>query len=408
VSSPVTLLRRNRDFRKLFTAELVMFGGDWFVMIPLLGLLPKLTGSGLWGGLVIAVDTGVTALLLPYTGTIADRLDRRKIMLTTNLAAIGAVLALLLVRSSGTVWIALVAIAAESVAKAFYSPAGSAALPNVVDAPDLPAANALAGASWGTMLVLGASLGGLLASVAGPYVCFLVAAVCLAFAAGRIWRIRRPLQLSRPAVAVRPLAAVREALRYTGKNPRVLSLVTVKCGVGFGNGVLTALPLLATVTFAAGPVGTGLLFAARGAGALIGPLLMRPLLTRPAWLLPGVAVSMVVYGLAYVGVGLAPWFALALVLVAVAHLGGGGNWMMSNYALQAVVPDALRGRVFSVDLMIATLSVSLSQLVVGAFIDSVSPRTVVMVSGLVTIGYAGVWRLLTRRALSSSRFDALS
>src|SRR5947208_7228723 len=198
-----------------------MFGGDWFVMIPLLGLLPRLTGSGLWGGLVIAVDTGVTALLLPYTGTIADRIDRRKIMLTTNLAAILAVLALLLVRSSGTAWIALVAIAAESVAKAFYSPAGSAALPNVVDAPDLPAANALAGASWGTMLVVGASLGGLLASFAGPYVCFLVAAACLALAAGRIWRIRLPLQLSRHGVAVRPLAAVREALRYTWNNPRV-------------------------------------------------------------------------------------------------------------------------------------------------------------------------------------------
>src|SRR5207253_8586393 len=100
-----------------------------------------------------------------------------------------------LVRSAGTAWIALVAIAAESVAKAFYSPAGSAALPNVVDAPDLPAANALAGASWGTMLVVGASLGGVLASAVGPYPCFLVAAVCLALAAVRIAGIRRPLQV---------------------------------------------------------------------------------------------------------------------------------------------------------------------------------------------------------------------
>src|SRR5438105_838729 len=104
------------------------------------------------------------------------------------------------------------------------------------------------GGGWFVMIPLlgllpkltGSGLGGLLASFAGPYVCFLVAAACLALAAGQIWRIRRPLQLSRPAVAVRPLAAVREALRYTWNNPRVLSLVTVKCGVGFGNGVLTA------------------------------------------------------------------------------------------------------------------------------------------------------------------------
>ena len=59
----------NRDFRRLFLAELVVFGADWFVMVPLLVLLPELTGSGVWGALVLAVDTGIIALLLPYTGT---------------------------------------------------------------------------------------------------------------------------------------------------------------------------------------------------------------------------------------------------------------------------------------------------------------------------------------------------
>ena len=58
MSSPLSVLVRNRDFRSLFVAELVVFGADWFVMVPLLVLLPQLTGSGVWGALVLAADTG--------------------------------------------------------------------------------------------------------------------------------------------------------------------------------------------------------------------------------------------------------------------------------------------------------------------------------------------------------------
>ena len=84
------MLARNRDFRNLFLAELVVFGSDWFVLVPLVVLLPELTGSGVPGALVLAIDTGMIALLLPYTGTVADRLDRRRIMITANLAALAS------------------------------------------------------------------------------------------------------------------------------------------------------------------------------------------------------------------------------------------------------------------------------------------------------------------------------
>src|SRR5215207_10462216 len=102
VATPFSVLTRNRDFRRLFGAELVVFGADWFVMVPLLVLLPELTGSGVWGALVLAADTGIIALLLPYTGTIADRFDRRKIMMVANLAALISALLLFVVSSSAT------------------------------------------------------------------------------------------------------------------------------------------------------------------------------------------------------------------------------------------------------------------------------------------------------------------
>ncbi|MCO1598117.1 MFS transporter [Micromonospora sp. RHAY321] len=397
MASTLSVLTGNRSFRNLFLAELVVFGADWFVMVPLLVLLPELTGSGVWGALVLAVDTGIVALLLPYTGTVADRFDRRKIMIAANVAALLGVLLLLGVRA-GTAWLALVAIGVVAVAKAFYSPAAQAALPNVLEPDELAAGNAVAGSAWGTMTVVGASLGGVLSSAAGPYVCFWVAAVGLALAAGLAGRIRRPLQAPRDAdrPAQRTWAAVREALGYIGHRPRVLALVTVKSAVGLGNGVLTVFPLLAGV-YGVGSLGAGLLFAVRGAGALVGPILMRRVLTNRSWLLPGLALSMSLYGLSYLGASVVRWFPLVLLLVFVAHFAGGSNWVMSNFALQGEVPDRLRGRVFATDMMLATLAISVSQLAVALVVDVVDERVVLAGCGLVTLVYAVGWRIATRR-----------
>jgi Transmembrane secretion effector len=248
--------------------------------------------------------------------------------------------------------------------------------------------------------VVGALLGGVLAVAVGPYTCFVVTAACLIASAALVWRIRRAMQAGRDAaLPARPLAAIAEAMRYIRHRPRVAALVTVKSAVGLGNGVLTTFPLLATTVFHSGPAGTGLLFAARGAGALVGPLLLRRVLAHRSWLLPGLAVLMGIYGLAYLSVAVAPWFALVLVLIALAHTAGGGNWAMSNFALQAEVPDGLRGRVFATDIMLATLAVSTSQLTVGGLVDHVDPRLLIGCCGATTLLYSLAWRLTTRRLL---------
>ncbi|MBO4209306.1 MFS transporter [Micromonospora echinofusca] len=396
--SPLRVLARNRSFRRLFVAELIVFGADWFVMVPLLVLLPELTGSGIWGALVLAADTAIVALMLPFTGTIADRMDRRRIMVVANLGALAGVLLLLLVRSAGTAWLALLAIGTVAVAKALYSPAAQAALPNVLEPDELAGGNAVAGSAWGTMTVVGASLGGVISAAFGPYVCFWIAAVGLVVAAVIAARIRRPLQAPRDGSVPTPRtwAAIGEAMRYIVHRPSVRALVTVKSAVGLGNGVLTVFPLLAGV-YGVGAVGLGLLFAVRGAGALVGPMLMRRVLGNRSWLLPGLALSMALYGLGYLGVSVSRWFPLVLVLVFVAHFAGGSNWVMSNYALQGEVPDGLRGRVFATDMMLAMVAVAVSQLVVAGVVDLVDERVVLAGCGLVTVVYAVGWRLATRR-----------
>jgi MFS family permease len=233
-----------------------------------------------------------------------------------------------------------------------------------------------------------------------PYACFAVTLVCLTGAALLVLRVRRPLQAPQTGsrVPARPLREIAEAVRFIRARPRVASLVTVKSAVGLGNGVLAAFPVLAAV-FGLGAIATGLLFAARGLGVIFGPFLFRRVLEHRDWLMAGLAISMISYGIAYLGVAVTPWFWLVLVGVALAHVSGGGNWVMSSYALQLAVPDHLRGRVFSTDQMIVSLSISLSVLLAGFVVDAFDARAAIALCGGLTLAYGVVWHLVTRRIL---------
>ena len=393
------LLRRERDFRRTYVAQLIALGGDWFAVIPLLVLLPQLTGTGVWGAAVLAVDTLVFALVGPYAGTVVDRLDRRRVIVVANTVAGVAALLLVLVRSEATAWIALVAISVVAAAKAFSQPAGAAALPNLVDAADLPTASVLAGASWGTMLAVGAALGGLVAGTLGTTACFVIDAVLLLLAAVLTAATTRPF--SDPAAPVRERRPVHqdvgEAVGYARRDAQVLSLLTCKSGPAFGNGALSLFPLYGAAAFGLGPLGIGLLYSARGVGAVLGPLVMRRRGTDPVRMRGVLAGSMAVFGLGYLALGVTTWLWLVLVLLVVAHAGGGANWVLSTYGLQAAVPDVLRGRVFSADYTLATLVIAGSQVVFGLLSDHVPARELLAGAGAVVLLYAALWWLAARR-----------
>lgn len=392
------LLRRERDFRRAYVAQLIALGGDWLAVIPLLVLLPQLTGTGLYGALVLAADTLVFALVAPYAGTVVDRLDRRRVIVAANLLGGAAALLLLLVRSEATAWIALVGIGLVAAAKAFAHPAGAAALPNLVEREDLPTAAILNGASWGTMLAVGAALGGIIAGTLGTTACFLTTTALLWFAAWQVSRTTRPF--SDPTAPVRERRPARadlaEAAGYARRDRTVLALITVKTGPAFGNGAISLFPLFGAAAFGLGPLGIGLMYSARGVGALIGPLLLRKRATDAAGLRPVLALSMAVFGLGYLAMSIAPWFAAVLLLLVVAHAGGGANWILSTYGLQATVPDGLRGRVFSADYTLATLVIAGSQVAFGLLSAVVSARALLAAAGVVVLVYAGLWWSATR------------
>ena len=393
------LLRRERDFRRAYLAQLIALGGDWFAIIPLLILLPELTGTGLYGALVLATDTLVFALVAPYAGTVVDRLDRRRVLVVSNAVAGVAALLLVLVRSETTAWIALLAIGIVASAKAFSQPASTAALPNLVEPEDLALASVLNGASWGIMLAVGAALGGIVAGTLGTTVCFVLDAVLLLGASALTASTTRPFSdPSAPPRERRPARVdLAEAVSYARRERRVLALITCKSGPAFGNGALSLFPLYGAVAFGLGPLGIGLMYSARGVGALVGPLLLRRRATDPASLYGVLAASMAVFGVSYLLLGVTEWFWAVLVLLAVAHAGGGANWILSTYGLQTVVPDELRGRVFSADYTLATLIIGGSQVGFGLLSEFVPARELLALAGGLVLVYAGLWLLATRR-----------
>ncbi len=390
------LLRRNPDYRRVYVATVVSSGGDWFALIPLLALLHEITGSGLYGGLVLAAGTAVFALLATYGGAMADRFDRKRILVTAEAACAGLVLLLLLV-GPGTAWLAIAVIGAVAGAKAFATPAASSATPNLVSAEDLPTATVMNAVAWGAMLAVGAALGGLLTALVGPRWCFVIDAVTFALSAVLVARCRTPFQRERHTRDHPRLRdSLGEAYRYARADHTVLALLAAKPGIAFSNGALVLFPLLATDVFGVGDAGLGLLYAARGLGVVAGPLLLgsRGHEGSATWTVLGLGTALC--GAFYVGVAASPWFVLVLLLVTVAHLGGGTNWTVTTYGLQRRVPDAVLGRITSADLMLVTLAVALNQALAGVLSEVFAPRPLVAAFGAASVVYAGVWWVATR------------
>ena len=405
-SSPyLSLLRRNPDFAHLYGAQLTSFAGDWFATVALLGLALEMTGSSAIASLVLVLQTGGFAAVSPLAGMLADRLDRRRLMIGADLARVPVALAFLLARDPETLWIAFAAVLLLAIGGAVFEPTSSASLPNLVSREDLPTANVLIGSAWGTMLAVGAALGGIVAATLGRDAAFVVNAASFAVSAWLILGIRRPLQETRdPAthVVTGVRGGVAAAVGFARASRMVGAFVLSKTSFGVGTGVVALLAVFGSEVFDAGDAGIGVLFAARGLGALVGPFVARSVMgTDDRGLIRGIATSFAAAAGCYALFPLAPQLWVAALFVFGAHCGGGAQWALSTLGIQRSTPDAIRGRVFSLDYGLVTLTIAISTLLAGFLADLVQARLAVwvMVALIVTAGTAWIafaWPILSR------------
>ena len=393
------LLRNNRDFRLLYFGSLISLGGDWFLTVALLDLVLSLTGSATLASLMLLCQTLPIFFFAPIAGHAVDRLDRRKVMIAVDLLRTVACLIPLLARSVVLLPFAYLGVILISIGSAYFEPASQAALPNIVEGEELAAANVLMGSTWGTMLAVGAAIGGLVTMRFGRDLSFVVDAISFLGSALILMSMRAKFTETRAEHHAHPplLESVRETIAYARQHPRVLSLLVSKGGYGMGAGVIAMLSVFGRQIFHGGAFGIGVLFAARGMGALIGPFLIRAVGGRPDRQYRLISASILLFGLGYASLGLSRTLLAGCAAVFFAHLGGGAQWQTSTLGLQREVPDWIRGRVFSADWGFATLTMSISSLIAGIAADHFGAAAATVGIASLSILWAMFWGAWTWR-----------
>lgn len=407
-----SLLRRNRDIRLVFGAQIISYLGDWFTFVALAGLIEDLTGSKFLVSLVLVSFSLPSFLASPMAGAVADRFDRRKVLVVVSLAQAVAALGLVLV-GDGREWIAFVAQSMVSGLAAFVRPATEAAVPNLVDnEDDLRRANSLFGSSWGVMLAVGAALGGLFADAFGRTAAFVTDSISFVVAAGLIALVTRPMQShdvsSKARGKVRPLNDMKEAIALARTDKVIMSLLASKATFAIGSGLVSQVPVLASEAFNSGDAGRGLLIGFRGVGAGLGPFLMMKFVKRDlSRVILVCGLAGIGFSLSYLGAALSPTLPIACVFIGLAHLGGGAQWTLSTYGLQVESPDHLRGRVMAGDFALITLTLSITSLLAGIVSDAYGVRQAIAIFAIAAAIASSCYLVLTRsvRAQISARSE---
>ena len=368
------LLKDNPTFRRLWMGLAVSMIGEWFSTVALFVLIYTLTGSELGIGLLFVIRMFSMAFPQIFTGMLADRFSRKRIMIWSNLLSAIAVLCLLLVNEKDEVWLIYFISAILMALHAVFIPAESASIPNVTKENELLTANALNSATWSAALCLGASIGGFVVSAYGVETAFYVNAACFILGAlmySTITIPQEPFQPKPGGLWANTVGNIVEGFQIIISKPHVSRIITAKAlWAIFGGGLVYMLVLIGDeIAFGDLAAGIGILFAARGLGTGLGPIFARYVFkNRNIWpFLLGSLVS--VCGVAYVIIGFLEWSPWIAVIVVCGHAASAINWVLSTVLLQERSDDEWRGRLFSTDFLLMTTFNGLSTLAASLMLE---------------------------------------
>ena len=373
------LLRNNRNFRYLWFGQIVSLLGDWFNLVASAALVGMLTQSGLAVGSLFVVRMLAPFLVSPIAGVVADRYNRKHILIAADLVRAAVVLAFLLVRDSGDVWILYTLTAVQMAMTGFFDPAHTAILPDISSPRELGAVNALSSATWSVMLALGAALGGLFSGTFGMYPAFVLDTFTFLLSAVLLAQVRIPAKLASAAADKTVAAAMRQyfnGLRYLRAHLDVLVVALQKASMALFLAtafqvIQVAIAQQVFIVGQGGGISMGLMFGLTGVGSGLGPIVARKLTgDDPRSLKEGIAYG---YVIAIAGIMVtAPLLSLETVLLGsfVRSIGSGIIWVFSTHLLLQMAPDEVRGRVFASDFMFFYLGSAVASSLVGAALDT--------------------------------------
>lgn len=417
----IDLLRRNKNYRSLWLGAVISNLGDWFNLIASASLLTELTNSGVAISYLFLARFLPIFVFSPFAGILADRFDRRRILIASNLLRALTVLGFLLIRDPSHIWLLYVLTTTQFALSAVFNPARSAVIATIVKHDDLVTANALDSFTWSTMLAIGSLLGGVVAALFGNDTAFVVDALTFLVAAWFISRIVIPARLAedRAEVSRGGWFDFIDGLRYLRGEPFILAIALVKGGgslvwgainvleVNFAEQIFPVLQLnVAGRLFTIGSDGSatlGIIYAITGIGTGFGPLVLRRWLgdasVRIRW---AITIGFWVLALGILGLSAAPTFPLFGLATLLRTVGSGTIWVFSASLLQMVVPDRFRGRVFAFEFALLTLTQSLSVWWAGYAQDALgwTVREVTASAGVAGLVVGLLWLIFHLRTLS--------
>lgn len=389
--------------------------GDWLSLVAVASVAVESGEGALAIAWVMVAHTLPAALMTPFTGALADRFDRRHVIGLALVAQALVTAAMLGAALAGAVfWLTALTLLRSSVG-AFVAPARSAALKDLVEPSELLTANALEASTWSVLFSTGMVLGGLLSAIS-PALALAIDTGTFVVAAALIAGL--PSLLPPPRSAKSALARLSEAARAIADDSGLWRAITAKAPVALAGGAgWVVMNLVSTrVTVLGSAAATfGVLQAARGIGAGIGPVLSekivgadRGLAERLIWL----AAPLIVF--ASVAALLASSsFGWLLAVVFIWGIGTGANWVIASAALQRRASRALIGRLSALDIFLHTGAICLGALLAGGLTDLTRSEPIALfvalaLAGLAFVGSELVAQRTARLGRRSTRRSGLS
>jgi MFS family permease len=390
--------------------------GSWFDFIAVLGLVRTASaGAPEATAMLVFVRLAPFALFAPLAGALVDRLSRRTVMIVADAGRAIVVLGFLLVRGPEDLWIAYSCTIISSLLGAFFEAGKNAAVPNLAGDDGLLAANALMFSSRFLLGSLGAALGGATAARFGYTTAFVVDSVSFLISAYSIWLIQgREMSEAKSGhetgddaaqskSRLRMFTDIREGWAYIVRHRLVSALIGINILWATGGGAINLVyDRLGALVFdgagrAQADANVAVFYTVSGAGLFIGMMLARRVGAHVelhnvtaafmGWMLIG-------HGIFFALAGLMPTLWLSIVMIFISRVLVAVEFAVQETLMMRMLPDGLRGRVFTTDRAAEILVMSISLMAAGWSLRAISPRALTVVSGLLSASPGVIWLVL--------------
>ena len=372
----LSLLKQNSAFRNLWYGQVISELGNWINSIALYALILQLTGSGMAMAAAMMAKLLPMVIISPFAGVVIDRIDRKKVLIASDILRCFTVLGFLIVDSREDLWIVYTLTLFEVALTGFFEPARSAILPSIVEKNHLVTANALSGSTWSIMLTLGAALGGFVVSFFGIKTAFILDALTYLLSAWFIIKISYPNTKYKERIKKQNSSGIKglvEGLRYLISHPTVLVFTLLKSGMAIKGGIMTLIPLFASRLWsdpAAVSMAVGILFSSRGIGSAIGPVLIRKWLGEsPKILKVAILAAFFLGSFAILVFSFSKNIWTASLSIGLSGMSGSIVWVFSTALIHLEADRKFLGRIFGIEMALLTLIMGISNGLVGVTID---------------------------------------